>query len=385
MARETMSQPSRFEGFYVAAGGSLFSFAMGLSAVVIPLFGLESGFSGAEVGVLVALSACAQLATRSVMSALMRRCPDKHFVSAAGLLMAVSCLVLLISAGWWAFALSQVAQGAARGFVWTATQTHAVRTSPSAVAALAKVNLTSGVGQIVGPLAAGPILEHLSVTWALAVGAVPAALVIVPASLLQRLEPLRPDRGNRAERRQQRGSGVRLASSAGAAAGAWRAMMNSFVPILLAGAGQSASAIGTIAAVANTTNITGGAVAGKIPVGRLNGFLVAGIAATGIGFAGFAGFAGHLLLAAVLLALSGAGAGLLQTVGPALASETVRPEERGEALATAGTYRAAALLAAPLVVSGLVTVVATPVAMLALGVAMTAPAAFALRSRRRVH
>lgn len=382
MTPEPKCQTSRFEGVYVTASGSLFSFAMGLSAVAIPLFALESGFSGAEVGVLVALSACAQLVIRSVMSAMMRRFPDKHFVSAAGVLMAASCLVLLVSSGWWAFALSQVAQGAARGFVWTASQTHAVRTSRSSVAALARVNLSSGVGQIVGPFLAGPIIEHLSVTWALAAGAVPAVLVIVPASLLQRLEPLHPDRGKGAKGSRRRGAGVGLASWAGAVAGAWRAMMNSFVPIVLAGAGQSASAIGVVAAVANTANITGGAAAGKIRVDRLTVFLLAGIAVTGIGFAGFAALAGHFLPAAALLALSGAGAGLLQTVGPALASENVRPEERGEALATAGTYRAGALLAAPLLVSGLVTVMATPVAMLVLGVAMTAPTALALRSRR---
>lgn len=382
MARELRCQPSRLEGFYVGASGSLFSFAMGLSAVTIPLFALDSGFSGADVGVLVALSACAQLGIRTVMSSLMRRFPDKHFLSAAGLLMAASCLVLLASAGWWTFALSQLAQGAARGLVWTAAQTHAVRTSPSSVTALARVNLSSGVGQIVGPVLAGPIIEHLSIAWALAAGALPAALVVVPASLLMRLEPLRPDRGRNARRGQQRGAGIGLASWAGAAAGAWRAMMNSFVPIVLAGAGQSASAIGMVAAVANTTNIVGGAAAGRIHAGRLTSFLVAGTAVTGIGFAGFAALAGHLVAASALLALSGAGAGLLQTVGPALASESVRPEERGEALATAGTYRAAALLAAPLVVSGLVTVVAAPVAMVVLGVAMTAPAALAIRSRR---
>lgn len=382
MSSELKCQPSRFEGLYVTASGSLFSFAMGLSAVTIPLFALESGFSGAEVGVLVALSACAQLGVRTVMSALMRRFPDKHFLSAAGLLMAISCLVLLGSAGWWAFALSQLAQGAARGFVWTAAQTHAVRTSPSSVTALAQVNLSSGIGQIAGPFLAGPIIEHLSITWALAAGALPAALVIAPASMLMRLEPLRPERGKGAKRARHRHPGLGLASWAGAAAGAWRAMMNSFVPIVLAGAGQSASAIGMVAAAANTTNIAGGAAAGRIPTSRLTSFLVSGIAVTGIGFAGFAALAGHLVAAAVLLALSGAGAGLLQTVGPALASETVRPEERGEALATAGTYRAAALLAAPLVVSGLATVTAAPVAMLVLGVAMTAPAVSALRSRR---
>jgi MFS family permease len=380
MSAEPGCQPSRLEAVHVTASGTLFSFAMGFSAVAIPLFALESGFGAGEVGVMVALSACAQLGTRAVMRRLMRRFPDKHFVSASGMLMAASCLILLASAGWWAFALSQLAQGAARGFVWTATQTHAVRTSRSSVAALARVNLSSGLGQIVGPFLAGPVIEHLSVEWALAIGAVPALLVVVPASLLVRLEPLRPERGATSTLAVWRRPGLALASSAGATAGAWRAMMNSFVPIVLAEAGHGASAIGAVAAVANTTNIAGGAAAGRIRIERLTLFLAAGTLVTGLGLAGFGALADHAVTATVLLAVSGAGAGLLQTAGPALASETVRPEERGEALATAGTYRAAALLAAPLAVSGLVSLIAAPVALVALGTVMAAPV---LLTRRR--
>jgi MFS family permease len=82
----------------------------------------------------------------------------------------------------------------------------------------------------------------------------------------------------------------------------------------------------------------------------------------------------------LVLALSGLGAGALQTVGPAVATDAVHPEERGEAIAAAGTFRAAALFAAPLAIAGAITVVPLAAAMAVVGVAIAAPA---LRATRR--
>lgn len=388
MSHPEECQPSRFEGLYVGASGALFSFAMGLSAVAIPLLALRSGFAAAEVGVLVAFSACAQLGSRSVMGALMRRIPDKYFLAAAGALMALSCGLLLVSHAWWAFALSQVAQGAARGVFWTGGQTHVVRTSPSSVAAIARMNLTSGVGQTLGPFTAGPIIEHGSMGWALASAVVAALAAMLPAAFMLRLEPLRP-KGKGSPRWWRRRSGgparmapgVGLASWSGAVAGGWRSMMNSFVPVVLAEAGHGASAIGAVAAIANGTSIAGSAAAGWIRIERLSTYLVGGIALTGVGLVGFGAFSGSLVVATLGLLCSGLGAGLLQTAGPALASEVVLPDERGEAIATAGTYRAAALLGAPLVVSGLLAVMSTPFAVVVLGAGMAGPVVLARRGR----
>jgi MFS family permease len=379
MSTLEQSQASRFEETYAGAGAAFFSFAMGLSAVAIPLLALDVGFHAGEVGVFVAFSAVAQLSIRSVMGALMRRVPDKHFVALAGALMALSCVVLVLSVGTWAFLLSQVAQGAARGFFWTGTQTHAVRTARSAVAAIAKVNLTSGIGQIIGPLVAGPIIAGLSARWALGLATVGGLLVLVPAALMVQLPPMRPTRTPGTTTAVWRRPGVGIASWAGASAGAWRAMMNSYVPIVLEQARQSSSAIGAVVSVANAASILGGAVAGRIRERRLQFWLVVGVAVTGVGLALFGGFAHQVLVAGTALSLSGVGAGLLQTVGPALATEAVSPEERGEAIASAGTFRAAALLLAPLGVAGLVTVMATPVALVIGGLAMSTPILLARR------
>lgn len=372
-------QPSRLEGWFVGVSGALFSFAMGLSAVAIPLYALDRGLDAAEVGVLVAFSAVAQLGTRSVMGRLLRRVPDKYFVIAAAALMAFSCGVLLVSHGWWAFLLSQLAQGAARGGFWTGGQTHVVRTSESSVAAIARMNLTSGVGVTLGPLVAGPLIAHASTAWALIVAVAAALFATIPAVLLQRLAVLQPKPKAKPRRGQRRpvvmASDVGLARWAGGVAGAWRSMMNSFVPVILAEVGHAAPAIGAVTAAANLASIVGSSAAVWVRVERLGRSLLLGIAATGVGLACFGGLAPWLMASGVGLFVSGLAAGLLQTVGPALASEAVGPEERGEAIATAGTWRAAALLGAPLLVSGLVGVMAAPAALVVLAGVMTGPVA----------
>lgn len=385
MSEPSECQPSRFEGLYAGVGGALFSFAMGLSAVAIPLLALDRGFSAGQVGVFVAGSASAQLGIRSVMGALMRRIPDRHFVTLAGLLMAASCLALLCSTAWWVFALSQIAQGSARGFFWTGSQTHVVRTSPSAVRAIAKINLTSGIGQIAGPFVAGPLIQHFSLLTALGVAGAVAAGVLVPSTLMVRLEPLRPaKRDRRAAMAVWRQPDLGLASWAGATAGAWRSMMNSFVPIVLQQAAYGPQAIGVVTGIANATSIGGGASAGLVKGHRLRAALIGGIAVTGVGLAAFGWLAGHVAVATAALAVSGVGAGLLQTMGPALATEAVSAEERGEAIATAGTYRAAALLGAPLCVSGLVVALAAPAAVAVLGLVLAGPVVI-MRRQGRVH
>lgn len=373
-------QASRYEELFSGAGAALFSFAMGLSAVAAPLLALSAGYDPGQVGVYVAGSALAQLATRGAMSVLMRRIADKQFVILAGFSMALSCALFVGSTAWWAFLASQIFQGVARGLFWTGTQTHAVRTSRSSVGAIAKVNLASGIGLISGPVVAGPIVDHWSAARALTVAAISGLIVMLPAALMVRLPPMRPPKPDGASTAVWRRPGVGMASWAGASAGAWRSLMNSYVPIIMDQARQSSSVIGVVVGVSNATSIAGGAAAGWIREARLRSWLVGGILVTGLGLTLFGLFAGHALIAGAALALSGAGAGLLQTVGPALATEAVSPEERGEAIASAGTFRAAALLAAPLAVAGLITVTTLPVAVAIAGAALALPP---LLNRRR--
>ena len=81
------------------------------------------------------------------------------------------------------------------------------------------------------------------------------------------------------------------------------------------------------------------------------------------------------LVVVIALCISGIGAGVLQTVGPAIATDAVREEERGEAITSTGTFRAAALFLAPMGTAGLVVLLPMGVAVCIAGLAITLPAA----------
>ncbi|WP_328418474.1 MFS transporter [Micromonospora sp. NBC_00389] len=363
-----------------AAGAALFSLALAIAGVAVPLLAVRAGYGVGQVGVFVAVSAIAQMSTRLYMGALMRRLPDKVFVILSGAVLAVSSAAIALSSVWWVFAVSQLLQGVARAFFWTGTQTHAVRVSRSAVGALAKVNLASGVGLIGGPTLAG-VLAHRSPQFALGVGAVVAACTVVPASALVRLPPFAPASDGRKRGQIWRRPGVGAGAWAGASAGGWRGLLGSYVPVILDQARQSSATIGFLVSVANAASVAGGALAGWVRGTGLRWSLVLGILAAGIGTALVGPVAGTAVLAGIALAISGAGAGVLQTIGPAVATESVHPQERGEAIASAGTFRAAALFFAPFGVAGLVALMPLAVALTAAGLLMTVPALAVRRLR----
>ena len=349
-----------------------FSFALGLSAVALPLLALAEGYSSVQIGVLTAISAAAQLVMRLGIGALMRRYPDWVLVLLAALLLASSTAIVAISAALVPFLLCELAQGAARGAWWTGSQTHGVRGSGPAVSALAKVNLSAGVGLLLGPLVAGVLAER-SLLAALLLATGTAALTCVPAMFLDRLPPFArvPDRP---PGRLWTRPGVDAGCLAGVSAGAWRGLLGSYVPVALDAARQSASVIGALVSVANAASLVGsGAVARLRGPGTRRAF-VAGTLACGVSTALVAPAAGSAVLAGALLAMSGLGAGALQTVGPALATNAVHPDERGDAIAVAGTFRAGALFGSPLIVAGLLGAIALGPAMALVGAVIATPA-----------
>ncbi|MPZ82099.1 MAG: MFS transporter [Actinophytocola sp.] len=356
-----------------AGGAALFSCSLGIASVALPLLALRTGYSAAEVGILTAVSAIAQMATRLVLGAVMRRIGDWVLIVGAGLTLGLSSGVVAISAAVVPFTIAELLQGVARACFWTGSQTHVVRGDRRAVGALAAINFVASLGLLGGPVLAGVLVES-SGRFALVVGAAIACLALPPALLLDRLPPFSPP-AERPPGGIWRRPGVGVGCWAGVSAGAWRGLLSSFVPVALDAAGQTAAAVGVLVSVANGAALLGAAVVGRVRgswVGRA--FLLGSVAAGG-GTALVTLAAGSAWSAAALLALSGLGAGALQTVGPAIATEAVHPQERGEAIAAAGTFRAAALFGGPIVVSGAVVLVPLAAAMVAAGVLIAATAA----------
>ncbi len=110
-------------------------------------------------------------------------------------------------------------------------------------------------------------------------------------------------------------------------------------------------------------------------VGRqgLRAAYVVATASAGVATACLAAVAGSFGLAAAVLAVCGLAEGVLLTLGPALATDAVEPDDVGDAIAARGTFRAAALFASPVGVGALLGSLSLPAAMVLAGAAIVAP------------
>ena len=158
--------------------------------------------------------------------------------------------------------------------------------------------------------------------------------------------------------------------------------MGSYVPVALHHATHSSTTIGTVVALANAATIGAGWAARWVRPGRFTAAVAAGIGVTGLGVAMFGVTTAVVALAAVALMASGAGMGLLQTIGPALAADSVDDDEHGDAIAAVGLYRAGATFLAPFGVAALVLTLPLGHALLMVGALLALPAAYTMRLRR---
>lgn len=363
----------------------LFCTALGMAGVATPLAALHVGISTTAIGILVALAGVSQMAARLCMGPLLRRFPDKRFVVLASVALAASCALLVVNSAVWAFTVSQLLQGFARALFWTGSQTHAVRTWPSAVGGLGVLNVANGAGSLVGPALAG-ILAAQSLQFSLLVAAIVGALSVVPAALLARLRPFQstPKADRVGARRMWRRPGVDAGCAMTAGGGAWRGLMNSYVPVILADAGQAAPVIGALVTVANVAALLGSAISKRVQPLGVRAAVLLGLIPAGVGIALTGVLPQAFVVVAAALFVAGLGAGILQTVGPALAADSVAPEERGDAIASNGTFRAATLLIAPLGVGAIVLVLPIGAALGIAGALMLLPAAVVIRKPQPV-
>lgn len=364
----------RFEadGRSVAATGAGYSFALGVASVAIPLQAVAVGYSAVAIGVLTAVSAISQLVSRLFLGRVMRRIPDWVIVAGACVLLGLSCALVVVSSALVPFVVAQLLQGVSRACFWTGSQTHVVRGEGSSVRALASVNLVGNLGLLSGPVVAGLLIaDDARLALVVATGAALASLV--PASRLHRLPPFQKLADRQPGHVWQR-PGVWEGCHAGVTAGAWRALLGSYVPLALVQAGQSAATVGALVAAANAASILGAWLVRGLDDGpHIRRTLLLGAPLTGLAIAATGPLASSVVLAAATLTVSGIAAGALQTLGPALAADAVHREERGDAIAATGTFRAASLFLTPLATAGMVAVLPIGGAMFATGLLMALP------------
>lgn len=348
-----------------------FSVSLGTATLVLPLLALAAGYDAAAVGLLAAVSAISQFLFRLWLPWLLGRYPDRHIVGAACLFIAGSYTLLLVDTSLVAFVIAQLMQGSARALYWTGSQTHVVRVTGNTVSGLARLQALSSIGLLIGPAVAG-LAASQSLQLALVLGAISGLLGGVMSLLMRRLAPF--------DRRSRGGGlliarrpGVDLACWSSFAAAGWRSMLTSYVPVVLTGAGLGPSIVGGLLALADLATVVSAAVLIRLTPSRTRELVELSVIVCCVGLALVAFLAGEPVAVAVAIAAGGAGSGVLTTMGPALASDAVAPNERGDAIAATGTFRAAAHLVTPAGVAAALSVLALPVALGVAAITLAAP------------
>ncbi|MCZ2813924.1 MFS transporter [Modestobacter sp. VKM Ac-2979] len=359
----------------------LFASALGLSSVALPLRALDAGRGAGVIGLLVALSALVQIVTRSRLGVVMRRVSDSWLLGLAPVALAGTFVVVLASPSVAALAVGWVLLALARACFWTAGQTHSVRGRRSSLRGLATLNFFGSLGALVGPLLAG-VLAESGIETALVTGIALSAAGVIPALVLERFPPFARSQGH-GKGAMWRRPGVDAACWSGTTAGAWRGLMDGYVPVVLEAARHSSTMIGALVSVANATSVVGTVIIGKLRSGWTAPTYVVSVLAAGIGLSVLGYVSGSVPIAALALGLSGLGAGVIQTLGPNLAATSVGEQEKGDAIAAYGTVRTSAMFLAPLAVAGGIVVLPLSLALLIVGAGLALPS-FAVRSLKRM-
>lgn len=359
--------------------GLAYGVSLGAGTLILPLVALDAGYSQADVGLLTAASAVAQIAVRLVLGAAMRRFPDRALVTAAGALLLMSFVVIGLSDALAPFLMAELLQGASRACFWTGLQTHVVRGDAPIVKNLARANVVANIGILAGPITAGQVMERSSGA-ALVVGGVLAAAAVLLSFGMQRLAPFvtadLPVRSPLLRR-----PGVAAGCLAVGVAGSWRGFIGAYAPVVLGAAGHAAGTIGMLIAAANAATTVSTVALARLTIRDAPRIITVASLAVAVASASIGFVASTTALAGACLLAGGLGAGALQILGSAVATEAVHEEERGEAMAVTGTSRALALFSAPLGVAGLLQLTTLAPALAVMGVVLVTPALLARRLR----
>lgn len=359
-----------------------FGFALGQGMLVLPLLALAAGYDAAAVGLLASVSAISQVGMRLTLPRLLARYPDRLMMAIACGALAASYSALFISSALPVFIVAQLLQGSARAWFWTSSQTHAIRSGSGSGRSIAEVTIWGNIGTFLGPAVAG-LLATASLILPVAVGVAFSLLALVASLGLARLPTYDRLAPRGATGRMWRRPGVDLACWSNVSTGGWRALLNSYVPVILDAVGHPPAVIGAIQSMADLF-VTASAVAlSRWQIVHTRRAIGIAVGVTALATMAFPFVAQWAILAGLAIGVSGIAAGIQMTLSPSLAGEAVTPNEQGEAIAVAGTFRAGALLVTPAALSATLAVIALPVAVAVTGAIVALPTAIVLVRNRR--
>lgn len=349
-----------------------FALSLGSAGLVLPLLALAAGYDLAAVGILTAISAISQLGFRLLLPWLLTRHSDRSMIVAANVMMVASFALLFITVALPVFVVAQLLQGAARALFWTASQTHAVRARGHMVQSLSMVQAVGNVGQLLGPPIAG-IIATQSLQIGLVLCGASAMVGLIGGLAMATLPPFPKQVRHEGQLRIWRRPGVDVAVWASYSAGGWRAMAMSLIPAALEGAGQPRALIGVLMMISEGTGLAASALLMRVQPRDVRAAIQVAVLLLMGALIAFPVVSANAPMAALALALGGLGSGLLMSLGPALATQSVSADERGEAIAVAGTFRAVALLVTPGAAAAAIGMITLPVGMVVAGLVIGVP------------
>ena len=349
-----------------------FSLSLGASGLVLPLIAIAAGYDIAAAGMFTAISAVSQLAFRLWLPSLLTKVSDRNLVIVANVTIVASFVVILLSTTLVAFVVAHLFQGVSRALFWTASQTHAVRSERGVVESLSIVQATGTLGQLVGPAIAGVVAAQ-SLQAGLVLCIVSSGVGLFATFGMTLLPPFAQPIRHEGQQPVWRRPGVDVACWASYSAGGWRAMVMSLIPAALEAAGQPRALIGILMMISEAVALATSAGLMRFRVGNVPAAIQAGVLMLTAAVVSLPFVAPNALAAASAMALGGLGSGLLMSLGPALATVSVSADERGEAIAVAGTFRAVALLVTPGSAAAAMGILTLPVGMAVAGLVMGVP------------
>lgn len=339
------------------AGAFCWNFGLGMTHLLVPLYAYSLGYSGVEIGSLVALPVLAQIWLNLLSGVWTDRVGGRRLAllscvatAVAGLLFASGKHFALLLAG-------QSVLIVARALFWPSTWSLATQFPGDRSRTMGRLNAITSFGQILGTGAAGLAIAHAGFAATFAALAVVGG-AIAGACMLGFSVPRAPQAGPHvslvdAYSRLLRRRPIYYAVACAYVSALPFSLSLSFYPILLVTQGFSSDAAGWMIALRGVGSVAAGFVAGRT-VRRTSDARVPVAAGLGVAFS-------VVLIAAVrdpyLISLFlfgvGLGSGVMTLLFQLLISDLSAPSERGAALALGGLGWGLSHLTTPLLMGAL--------------------------------
>ncbi|TDA70718.1 MAG: MFS transporter [Clostridia bacterium] len=341
--------------------GGVYNIALFVAVILIPLYALSLGLDPMSIAVLVSVPAAMQLVTRFIGGAMTDRWGEKNvlLVSYGGI--ALTGLAFAGARGFWAMMAAQFLLSFSRGLFWSPAQTYLSKLPGSKVRLgqiMGYFNGTTSAGAVAGLMVGGMLPERVGYSLSfLGVAALGVTCLVFLFFL-----PSLPKKGAGAVRGTGFGGLLEvakikplyLAGICAFVAALPMSLVGSFYPIYLDDVGFSEDVIGILTALRSVGMVIAGVFLGKY-VDLLSPVLSysLGLVAAGAGLA-LTRFTADGLALALLISLTGTGAGVANTLYQTLTARYSPEDKRGAAMALTGNFWGASLLVTPLVF-GLIT------------------------------